>query len=177
MAKASVKSTPAPAPIGKIIDGGAIQCKSQSDLILRNPVVAERGEFTKSAAKSNHKRHLEKAQDELRKAQDAAELEDYLDELTAAANSVPNVAPPVVLKPDPPRRAKGAPNKIASIIAKAKDMIETGEVTPVPGELTEFCDGLSRWWEKVRGDRKTVALGTIINAMRPIWKAALNAKK
>jgi hypothetical protein len=68
-----------------------------------------------------------------------------------------------VLKFLPPSPV-GRPKKYASIIADAKQRIETGAVELTPRGLTKFVRSLTT---------STAARKTIRNNLRPIWNAAL----
>ena len=183
MAKASGKSIPATSS-GKIISGRAsvvgkgnvswtagARLDGGSDLIVRNPIVAEGGEFSKSAAKANRKLHEERARDELRKAQDAAELGDYLDEIAAKAEPTAAAPPPVVVKP---RQVGRKPVIGTAIEAEAQRRIDRREVIPTPKGLAQFARDLWDWWEDVRGNRPAAKSSrSIENMVREIWNAAL----
>jgi hypothetical protein len=161
-----VPAAPPTVPAGKIhsVESGELNWTIGISLTGKS-VVAEGSDFSKAAAKANQKRHFEKAQDELRKMQEAIELAEYLDE--AAAKSESNVAPPVAVEPAPSRKA-GRPKKATDIVADAKQMIANGTVKPTPKGLTKFSKKLAT---------PTVDFKTIRNQLRSDWNAALAALK
>jgi len=107
-----------------------------------------------------------------RKMRDIGEYLEYIDQAPAKSesdvyDSPPQAAPQTILKPVSPPRKGGRPNKSASIVAAAKQMIKTGEVVPTPKGLTGFA-------KRLAGE---VGYKHLADELREDWNNALKSRK
>ena len=128
--------------------------------------------FSKSAQTSNLKRYTEQIEAVARKMRDIGEYLEYVDQAPAKSesdvyDSPPQAAPQTILKPVSPPRKGGRPNKSASIVAAAKQMIKTGEVVPTPKGLTGFA-------KRLAGE---VGYKHLADELREDWNNALKSRK